>query len=319
MFPIRTIVALVVLAGTAAHGKDLQSSDVYPSNYPTVQAVAYMAKLVGERTGGRHSISLGQNDQESENYTVGELRNGTLDMARVNLAVFDRTVPSAVIPSLPYLFNSAAHMRRVLDGPIGDKILADLESQGVIGLCFYDMGTHSYGAKKPIRNVTDMKGMKVRIQQSNIWGNIVQAMGAEPVTMPIIRTYAALQANAIDAADNTLPAYVASRHYEVASFYNLTEHSMDPAVLVFSKRSWDELSPADRTVIRAAAKESVLYLRKMRENYEVSARATAEAAGAQIVADVDKKSFSDVLTPLYGTLVTDPKLQDMLKQIQAPD
>jgi TRAP-type C4-dicarboxylate transport system substrate-binding protein len=164
-----------------------------------------------------------------------------------------------------------------------------------------------------------MKGMKVRIQQSNIWGTIMQAMGAEPVTMPIIRTYAALQANAIDAADNTLPAYVASRHYEVAKFYNLTEHTMAPAVLVFSKRSWDELSPADRTIIRAAARESVLYLRKAWEKYEVSARATAEAAGAQIVTDVDKKSFSDVLTPLYATLVIDPKLQDMLKQIQTPD
>src|SRR5476651_718757 len=319
MLPIRTIVALVVLAGTAAHGKELQSSDVYPSNYPTVQAVAYMAQLVGERTDGRHSISLGQSDQESENYTVGELRNGTLDMARVNLAVFDHTVPSAIIPSLPYLFNSAEHLRRVLDGPIGDKILADLESQGIIGLCFYDMGTRSFGAKKPIRSVTDMKGMKVRIQQSNIWGTIMQAMGAEPVTMPIIRTYAALQTSAIDAADNTLPAYVASRHYEVAKFYNMTEHSMAPAVLVFSKRSWDELSHEHQTIIRAAAKESVPYLRNAWEKFEVSARATAEAAGAQIVTDVDRKSFSDTLTPLYPTLVTDPRLQDMVKRIQAAD
>jgi tripartite ATP-independent transporter DctP family solute receptor len=319
MWPIRIIVALAALAGTAAHSKELRSADVYTSDYPTVQAVAYMGQLVRERTDGRHTISLGQSDKASENYAVAELRNGTLDMARINLSVFDHMVPSAIIPSLPYLFNSTAHLRRTLDGPVGDKILADLESQGVIGLCFYDMGTRSFAAKKPIRNVSDMNGMKVRVQPGNIWSTIVQTMGAEPVAIPIINTAAALQTNAVDAADNTLPAYVALRHYEVARFYSLTEHSMAPAVLVFSKRTWDELSKEDRAIIRAAAKESVPYMRKKWEEHEAAARATAQAVGAQIVTDVDRKSFSDVLTPLYATLVTDPELQDMVKQIQTPD
>ena len=320
MLPIRTIIALVALAGTAAQGKEFQSSDIYSSDYPTVQAVEYMGQLVRERTGGRHSItSLGQSDQDSENYTVGKLQNGTLDMARINLAVFDHMVPSAIVPSLPYLFKSTAHVRRVLDGPIGDEILADLERHGIIGLCFYDMGARSFAARKPIRNVADMQGLKVRIQQSNIWATIVQAMGAEPVTIPIIQTYAALQTRAVDAADSTFPAYVASRHFEVAKFYNLTEHSMAPAVLAFSKRSWDELSKDDQKVIRAAAKESVPYMRKQWETYEASARKTAEAAGAQIVTDVDRKSFSDVLTPLHTVLVTDLGLQEMVKQIQTPD
>ena len=304
MLPIRTLIALVALAGSAAHGKELRSSDIYPSDYPTVQAVAYMGELVLKRTGGRHSItSLGQGDQDSENYTVGELQNGTLDMARVNLAVFDHMVPSAII----------------LDGPIGDQILANLESQGIIGLCFYDMGARSFAASKPIRNVADMQGMKVRIQQSNIWATIVQTMGAEPVTMPIMRTYAAIQVGAVDAADSTLPAYVTSRHYEVAKFYSLTDHSMAPAVLAFSKRSWDELSKDDQAIIRAAAKESVPYMRKQWETYEVTARKTAEAGGAQFVTDVDRKSFSDALTPLYAVLVPDPRLQDMVKRIQDAD
>ena len=320
MFPIRTIITIAVLAGTSAQAKPLASSDIYPADYPTVQAVAYMGQLVRERTGGRHSISLlGQNDQDSENYTVGALQNGTLDMARVNLAVFDHMVPSAIVPSLPYLFKSTAHLRRILDGPIGDEILADMESQGIIGLCFYDMGTRSYGAKKPIRNVTDMKGMKARIQQSNIWATIVQAMGAEPVTLPIIQTYAALKTGLVDVADNTLPAYVMSRHYEVAKFYSLTEHSMAPGVLVFSKKIWDELSQEDRTIIRAAAKDSVPYMHKAWDEYEASARLTVEASGAQIITDVDKKSFSDALVPLYATLVTDPKLQEMVKRIRAAD
>jgi len=318
MFAIRTIVALAVLAATAAHGKTLRSSDIYPADYPTVQAVSYMDRLVRERTGGRHGIDrLGQNDQDSENYTIAELQNGTLDMARVNLAVFDRLVPSAVVPSLPYLFKSTAHMRQVLDGPIGDKILADMESHGIIGLCFYDMGSRSLGAKKPIRSVGDMKGLKVRVQPSDILAITLRTMEAEPAAMPAGRTYRALQAGVIDGAESTLPAYVASRHYEVAKFYSLTEHSMAPGVLVFSKRSWDALSKDDRTIIRAAAKQSVLHMRKVWAEHEASARLTAEAGGAEIVSDVDKTSFSAALTPLYGALLAEPQLKDMVKRIQA--
>jgi tripartite ATP-independent transporter DctP family solute receptor len=320
MFPIRVLIVLAVLAGSAAHGKSLRSSDIYPADYPTVQAVAHMDKLVRERTGDRHSIELlGQNDHDSENYTIAELQNGTLDMARVNLAVFDHLVASAVVPSLPYLFKSTADMRRVLDGPIGDKILADMEIHGIIGLCFYDMGSRSYGATKPIRNVADMKGLKVRVQQSDILATMVREMEAEPATMSAARTYRALQAGVIDAAESTLSGYVTSRHYEVAPFYSLTEHSMAPGVLVFSKRTWDELSKDDQRIIRAAARDSVPYMRKAWEEHETSARLTAEAGGAQFVTDVDKKSFADALAPLYPVLVTDRKLQDVVKRIQSAD
>jgi tripartite ATP-independent transporter DctP family solute receptor len=323
MFAIRTIIALAALAGTAgsaAHGKTLRSSDVYPADYPTVQAAAHMDKLVRERTGGRHGIErLGQNDQDSENYTVAEVQNGMIDMARVNLAVFDRLVALAVIPSLPYLFRSTPHMRRVLDGPVGDEILADLEGHGIIGLCFYDMGARSYGANRPIRNVGDMKGLKVRVQQSDIWATLLRTMAAEPATMPLVRTWGALRAGAIDAAEGTLPAYVASRHHEVARFYSLTEHSMAPGVLIISRRVWDKFTPDDQRIIRAAARESVTYLRRVWDEREVLARLTAEAAGVEIVIDVDQKSFADILTPHYPALLPSPRQRDVVKRIQATE
>lgn len=318
MFPIRTIIALAALAGPAAHGETLRSSDVYPADYPTVQAVAYMDKLVRERTAGRHSIErLGQNDQDSERYTIAELQNGTLDMARVNLEAFDRMVTSAGVSSIPYLFRSTYHMRRVLDGPIGAQILADMEDRGIIGLCFYDMGARSYGATRPIRSVADIKGLKVAVQRPDIWTALLRAQGAAPVTMPIARTYAALRAGAVDAAESTLPAYVAARHYEAARFYSLTEHSMAPGVLVFSKKVWDRLARGDQTIIRAAARESVPYMRKVWDEYEALKRLTAEAAGAEIVIDVDQKSFADALEPIYPALLTHPRLRDLVSRIQA--
>ena len=315
------IVFAAALVVTATQAREFRSSDTHSSDYPTVQAVAHMDGLIRERTGGRLGIGvLGQDDQDSEHYTIAQLRNGALDMARVNLAAFNNTVPSTVIPSLPFLFKSKMQMRRVLDGPIGDEILADLERQGLIGLCFYDTGARSYySAKKPIRNVRDMKDLKVRVQAADKSADMIRAMGAEPIPMPFDRIYEALQAGVVDAAADNWPSYVTSRHYEVAKYYSLTEHNMAPGVLLFSKRVWDTLSKDDQAIIRAAAKDSVAFMRKLWDEYESKERMALSAAGSQIVDKVDKKSFSDFLMPLYPKLVPDPRLQAMVKRIQADE
>ena len=307
--------------GTSGQAKEFRSSDIYPLGSPTVQAVAYMDKLVRERTGGRHSMGmLGQDDSDTENLTVGEVRNGTLDMARVNLAVFNTSVPSTIIPSLPYLFKSKAHMRRVLDGPIGDRILIDLESQALVGLCFYDAGARSfYSVKKPIRRAADMNGMKVRVQQGDIAAIMIRTLGGTPMPMSYKKGYEALQVGLVDAAVNSMQLYSTSLHFKVAKYYSLTEHSMAPGVLVFSRLVWDTLSKEDQTAIRAAAKESVPYMRKLWDASEIPTRNLAEAGGAQIIGDVDRKSFADVLVPLHPILVTDPRLRDMIAAIAAAD
>lgn len=307
------------LASPLTHAREFSSSDVQAADYPTVRAVAYMGRLIHERTGGRHSIgSSGHDNKDSENYMVAQVRNGTIDMARVNVSSLHGIVPATIVPSLPFLFNSTAHLRRVLDGPIGEEILSALESQGFVGLCFYDTGARSiYSTTKPIRSAADLKGVNIRVQQSRMWVTMVQALGAKATPMPYNQVSAALDGGAIDAAENNLPAYVASRHYEVAKVYSLTEHSAAPSVVIFSKRVWDTLSREDQAIIRAAAKDSVPYMRNLWDEREASARRTIEVIGAQIVTDVDKKSFSDILMPLHSVLVPDRRLQGMMIRIQA--
>ncbi len=315
------LAASIVFSGAAAQAKEFRSSDVLPLDSPTVQAVAYMDKLIRERTGGRHSITmLGQNDSDTENLTVGEVRNGTLDLARINLAVFNTTVPSTAILSLPYLFKSTAHLRRVLDGPIGERILADLEGHGFIGLCFYDAGARSfYNSKMPIRTAADLKGMKVRVQQGDIAATMVRALGATAMPMSYQKGYEALKVGLVDAAVNNMQFYSTSGHFKVAKYYSLTEHSMAPGVLIFSKLVWDALSTDDQAVIRAAAKDSVPYMRKLWDVSEISARNLAEAGGAQFIGDVDSKSFAEALLPLHPVLVTDPRLREIIEAAKAAD
>ena len=312
---------LVLLAATPANGKEFRSSDIYPADYPTVQAVVQMDKLIRERSARRHGITvLGHDDRESENDMVAHVRDGTLDMARVNISALDMSGSATIVPSLPFLFKSTAHMRRVLDGPIGEEILAGLEAQGLVGLCFYDAGPRSfYSVKQPIKAASDLKGMKVRVQQTDVWAASMRALGAEPVSTPFDRVYLALESGTVGAADNNWPSYVATRHYNVAKYYSLTEHSMAPAVLIFSKHTWDELSREDQAIVRSAAKDSVAHMRKLWDDYEASARKTVEAAGGQIVTDVDKKSFSDALVPLYPRLVEDTRLRALVTRILSED
>lgn len=301
-----------------AVARDFRSSDVHPKEYPTVQAVIHMGKLVSERTGGKYDVKVfPQSALGSEKDTVEQTKIGALDMVRVNTAVFTAIAPETLVPSLPFVFKSKDHMRRVLDGPIGDEILAALEPQGFIGLAFYDSGSRSiYTPGKPIKSVADMKGLKVRVQQSDMWVSLMQALGANATPLPYAEVYTALKTGVVDAAENNWPSYDTSRHFEVAKFYSLTEHSMAPEVLVFSKRIWDGLSADERKIIRQAAKDSVPHMRKLWDEQEEKSRKIVEAAGVTIVSDVDKNSFAEAAKPVYAKFASDPKLQSLITRIQ---
>ena len=231
--------------------------------------------------------------------------------------IMNNIVPETIVPALPFLFRSEEHMHAVLDGPVGEKILAAMEDQGMVGLAFYDSGARSmYAATKPIKSLADVHGMKIRVQQSDLFVAMVEALGANPTPMPYGEVYTALKTGLVDAAENNYPSYESSRHFEVAKFYSKTEHSMAPEVLLFSKKVWDTLSAQEQQVIRQAAKESVAYMRKLWDERETKALQVVTAGGAQII-EVDKASFQAAMKPVYDKFLKDPKLQDMVKRIQA--
>jgi TRAP-type C4-dicarboxylate transport system substrate-binding protein len=137
--------------------------------------------------------------------------------------------------------------------------------------------------------------------------------------VPTDRVYRSLQSGIVDAAEHNWPSYVTLQHYHVAPYLSLTEHSMAPAVLVFSKRVWDTLSADEQAIIRGAARDSVAVMRRLWDDYEAYAQRTVAAAGGRIVNDVDRKAFANALVPLYPTIVGDPRLQSMVRRIQADE
>jgi TRAP-type C4-dicarboxylate transport system substrate-binding protein len=158
--------------------------------------------------------------------------------------------------------------------------------------------------------------MKIRVQQSDLWVALLQAMGANATPMPYGEVYTALKTGLVDGAENNWPSYDTSRHFEVAKNYSITEHSMAPEMLLMSKKIWDTLPPAEQQMWREAAKASVPYMRKLWDEKEAASRAVVEKGGAQIV-QVDKKSFQDAMKPVYDKFITDPKMKDMVSKIQA--
>lgn len=317
---LKTLVAaaatsLFVMAGNAT---EFRSSDIHPDDYPTVQAVRYMGEELSKATGGKHSIRVfSKSALGNEKDTIEQTKLGAIAMTRVNVAPMNNICASTMVPTMPFLFRSTEHMRKVLDGAIGEEILKDCEAQGFIGLAFYDSGARSiYTVKKPIKTLADTKGMKVRVQQSDLWVSLLEAMGANATPMPFGEVYTALKTGLVDAAENNYPSYESSRHFEVAKFYNKTEHSMAPEILLFSKKVWDTLPADEQKQIRTAAKESVTYMRKLWDERETKSLAIVKAGGAEIV-DVDKAVFQAAMKPVYDKFLKDPKLQDLVKRINA--
>ena len=309
--------AAALASFTLAQAREFRSAEVHPPDYPTTMAVVQMGKQLAEQTKGRLGVRVypsGALGTEKDN--IEQLRLGALDMMRINVGPLNAVVPETIPTVLPFVFRSTEHMRKVLDGPIGDEILKACEKQGLVGLAFYDSGSRSfYTTKKPIKTVADLKGLKIRVQQSDLWVAMIEALGANPTPMPYGEVYTALKTGIVDAAENNWPSYESSRHFEVARYYAVTEHSLAPEILLFSKKAWDTLSADDQKIIRQAAKESVPYMRKLWDEREQKSRKIVEAGGSQIIS-VEKKPFQDAMKPVYDKFITDPGLKDMIRRIQ---
>ena len=306
------------LLASLALATEFKSSDVHNSeDYPTVTAVKFMSDQLKQASGGKHSIKVfNKGALGSEKETIDQVKIGALDMTRVNISPMNSICAKTNIPALPFLFRSVDHLHKVLDGAVGDEIAKDCEAQGFILLAYYDSGARSIYSKKAVRSVADTKGMKIRVQQSDLWVALTGAMGANPTPMPIGEVLTALKTGLVDAAENNYPSYGSGfRHFEAAKFYNKTEHSMAPEVLLFSKVIWDKLPKAEQDMVRAAAKASVPFNRQAWATYEKKEFDMVKAAGTEVV-EVDKKSFQDVMGPVYDKFAATPDMKRLVKAVQ---
>jgi tripartite ATP-independent transporter DctP family solute receptor len=312
------VVTVMAVAASAASARTFRSADVHPKDYPTVMSVNFMGAELSKATGGKDTIKVfSDSSLGSEKDTVEQVKIGALDMVRVNTSAFHGIVPESMIPSLPFLFRDIEHFRKTMYGPAGDKILAAFDKAGFVALVMYESGARSMYAKKPIKTLADLKGLKVRVQPSDLWVALVGALGASATPVPYAEVYTGLKTGLIDAAENNYPSYETAKHYESAPVYSETMHVMAPEVVVFSKKVWETLTPQEQAALRKAAKDSIPYYVKLWEAKEVSSKEAVIKGGAKIIpaSEIDRKAFVAAEQPVWEKFTATPEMKSMVKEI----
>lgn len=295
--------ALSAASATAAADRRsagvLTAADSQRAGYPTVKAVEWIGEELERETGGRCRIRHYASGQlGTEDDSLGLARYGALDLTRVAMAAVNNSAPLTRVMALPFVFRSVEHLRRAVDGPVGRRVLDGFAPRGLVGLAIYDAGARCfYNVRRPVHEVADLKGLKIRVPQSDVFLQAAAAMGANATPLPFGATFSALQTHLIDGAENNAVAYESTRHFEVAPHWAETRHSYSPDVLLMSKRKLDAMAPRDRDLLRDLARRSVARMRVDWDGAEAEARAKAAKGGVKSTA-VDRVTFERAAEPV---------------------
>lgn len=272
-------------------------------DYPTTQGAYKFAELVRERTGGRIEVQVNAGGLLGDEKTVIEqLQFGGVDFARVSLSPLAEFVPKLNVLQLPYLYHNRDHMWKVLEGPIGDDFINSFGGSDLVALSWYDAGARSfYSSKEPIVSLEDMKGRNIRVQESELMMDTIEALGATPVPMAFGDVYSALQTGEIDGAENNWPSYESTRHYEVAGYFTMDEHTRVPELQLIAQSTWSKLSPRYQSIIRECAQESAIYERQLWEEREKTSEEKVRKAGCLVtqLPPREKAKFQEAVAPMY--------------------
>ncbi len=290
-----------------AHGLDQQHS--------VHKGMVHLGQRLAEKSGGKLKVEVypsGQLGSERECLELVQL--GGLAMTKVSASVLEGFAPEFKVFGLPYLFRDDAHKTAVLDGPIGKEILAAPVAKFMRGLCYYDSGSRSFYTKKPIRTPDDLKGLKIRVQESPMAFALIRAFGASATPIAFGELYTALQQGVVDGAENNPPSFHLARHYEVCRFYTLDEHTSVPDVVIVGTHLWNSLSAQEQKWLQEAADESAIYQRSLWTSSTEESLAAVAKAGVEIIRP-DKAAFAARVADLHKTAQQDPIIGPLDRRI----
>ncbi|WP_115552547.1 TRAP transporter substrate-binding protein [Xanthomonas arboricola] len=298
-------------------GQLLTATDVHVGDYPTVEAVRWFGKQLEARTNGRLKLRQyhsGQLGRESE--AIDMARFGAIDITRVYSGALNNAFPLTQALCLPYVFDSVPHLRRAIDGHVGDSVLRSFEQRDLVGLAIYDSGARCfYNTKHPLHRPEDLKGLKLRVASSDIFLKLMRMLGANPTPMSLGETFSAMETHMIDGAENNMRSFQSSRHFEAAHYWSQSEHSYAPDILVMSRKSFESLSPADRGLVVELARASVPVMRNLWDASEVVARKQVIDYGVKLN-QVDMPAFRAAAAPLLAEYRKQPEIEALYRRIR---
>jgi tripartite ATP-independent transporter DctP family solute receptor len=292
-------------------------ADNWGEGYSSVLGDREFARLVEERSDGKLKIVVYPDavlgDEKS---VIEQVQLGGIDFARVNSAPLVSASDKLSVLSLPYLFRDSEHLWNVLLGPIGDELLSSLKAGGITGLAYFDSGARSFYTKVPIYHISDLKNLRIRIQQNPTFESFIKLLGATPVPVVFGEVYNALQQNEIDGAENNWPSYYSTNHYKIAKYYILDEHTRNPEILIASNKTMDKLKEEYRRIIISSAKDSVKVQRSEWAKAEKISEEAIRKSGVVILQldEEERQSIEKTVAPLYEEYSREYK--DLIERIK---
>jgi tripartite ATP-independent transporter DctP family solute receptor len=279
----------------------LKASDVQPAGYPNVVAMENLGKKLETATNGKYKLQMYAGGVlGSEKEMIEQAQIGALQIARISLGPLGPVVPDVNVFNLPFLFRDEAHMRAVIDGPIGKEILDKITASTarLVALGWMDSGSRSMYTKNPIKSPEDLKGLKIRVMGNPMFVETMNAMGGNGISMGHNDTFSALQTGVVDGAENNPPTFFASNQYTAGpKFYSQTTHLIIPEIFVMSKISWDKMGKDEQALMMKLAREAQMEQRALWDKSVSEYTAKLKAYGIQFVT-LDKKPFYDATAPI---------------------
>jgi len=312
-----TLPLVFAFSGLAQADMTLKIADNHPAGYPTGQALANFGKKLDAATNGEIKFRLFDGGVlGSEKEVIEQVQIGAVQVSRVSLGIIGPIVPEVNAFNMPFVFRDADHMRKVVDGEIGQEMLDKITNSGfnLVGLAWMDGGSRSLYTKKPVRSFDDLKGMKVRVMGNPMFIETMNAMGGTGIAMDTGEVFSALQSGVIDGAENNPPTLLEHNHYQVTKYYTQTHHLILPEPVVMSKATWDKLSPEQQELVKKLAREAQTEQRELWIAKEKQSEEKLKAAGVEYI-DIDRTPFYEATAPIrakYGT-----QFAELIKRIEA--
>jgi tripartite ATP-independent transporter DctP family solute receptor len=309
----RTLIAaaLSALVTLQASAQVMKAADVHPSGYPTVVAVENMGKKLDAATQGRIKFQMFPGSVlGGEKEMIEQTQVGAIQILRTSLGPVGPVVPEVNVFNMPFVFRNVAHMRAVIDGPIGQELLDKISASParMVGLAWMDGGSRSLYTKKPVRKPEDLKGQKIRMMGNPLFVDTMNAMGGNGIAMGYGEVFTAIQTGVIDGAENNPPSLYTANHFKAgAKFYTQTNHLIIPEILVMSKVAWDKLSPTDQAAVKKTAREAQMEQRQLWDAAVADYTTKLKAEGVEFI-EMDNKPFFDATVPVrakYGAQFTE--------------
>jgi len=315
--------AATMFGAVSAQAADWRGWNIHVEDYPVSHGMEQFLAEVSEKTDGElkgkvfHGGVLG-----SQPDAIEQVRLGALDFGVFSLGPMGQVVPETNVVSLPFIFKSIPQMYELMDGEVGEAINAGLEKKGIVALGWYDAGARSfYNSIKPINTPEDVKGMKVRVMNNDLFVGMIESMGGNATPMAFAEVYQSLKTGVVDGAENNPPSYESTNHFEVAQYYSLSQHLIIPECLCMSKRTWDGLSEEQQEIVMAAGRASAETQRELWQAREMASMEAVEAGGTTVNVIDDKAPFQAAMATVYDSFLADnPDLSGLVAMIRdAPD